>query len=340
MTDATARDLTVRGARQASAAGVDRRAASYVTTRMPLDPKARGFLDMFASMPPLNEMSVDDARAGMAALAAMNTNPEPAGTVTDRSIPGPHGEIPVRIYQPESDRPLPLIVYFHGGGWVIGDLDSHDNVCRALARRTPAVVVAVHYRRAPEHKFPGAAEDCYAATRWAAANATALGADPARVSVGGDSAGGNLSAVVALMARDGGGPALRHQLLVYPVTDARCDSPSYTENASGYFLTDVMMRWFWNHYLPTAADGEHMHASPLRAESVAGLPPALVITAEYDPLRDEGEQYGARLQAAGVPTTVTRYDGVIHGFFGMTTVFDQAETALDQAAAAIRAACA
>ena len=307
---------------------------------MPLDPKAKAFIDMFAGMPALNEIPVADARAGMVAMAAANTSTEEVATVEDRRIPGPAGEIPVRIYRPTSRTPLPLLVYFHGGGWVLGDLDSHDNVCRALARRTPCVVVSVDYRLAPEHKFPAAPEDCYAATRWAAQHAAALGGDPTRVSIGGDSAGGNLSAVVALMARDRSGPPLRHQLLVYPVIDARCDTPSYVENRDGYFLTDPLMRYFWNHYLRTPADGGDMLASPIRATSLAGLPPATVITAEFDPLRDEGEAYGAHLQQAGVSTTVTRYNGVVHGFFGMTTVFDQAGPALDQAAAAIRAACA
>jgi acetyl esterase len=307
---------------------------------MPLDPKAKAFLDTFANMPALNELSVTDARAGLAAMAAMNPTVDDIATVENRMIPGPAGEIPVRIYRPASGSPLPVLTYFHGGGWVVGDLESHDNVCRALARRTPAVVVSVDYRLAPEHKFPAAAEDCYAATRWSAEHAAALGGDPTRLSIGGDSAGGNLSAVVALMARDRKGPALRHQLLVYPVTDARCDSPSYTENREGYFLTETMMKWFWNHYLPKPADGANPLASPMRAASLDGLPPALVITAEFDPLRDEGEAYGARLQEAGIATTVTRYNGVVHGFFAMTTVFNQAGPALDQAAAAIRSACA
>lgn len=307
---------------------------------MPLDPKAKGFLEMFANMPALNEMSVTEARAGLKAMAGMNGILEAVDAVEDREIPGPDGTIPVRVYRPAADGLLPLLVYFHGGGWTVGDIDSHDNVCRALARRTPCVVVSVDYRLAPEHKFPAAAEDCYAATKWSAAHARELGGDPKRISIGGDSAGGNLSAVVALMARDHGGPPLRHQLLVYPVTDARCDSHSYVENADGYFLTRTMMTWFWNHYLASPDDGESPLASPMRADSLAGLPPALVITAEFDPLRDEGEGYGARLQAAGVPTTVTRYDGMLHGFFGMTSVFDQADPALDQAAAAIRAASA
>jgi acetyl esterase len=229
-----------------------------------------------------------------------------------------------------------MLVYFHGGGWVIGSLDTHDNSCRTLANSTGAIVVSIDYRLAPEHKFPAPLEDCYAAASWVVANAASLGGDAERVAIGGDSAGGNLTAAVALMARDKGGPRFTHQLLVYPVTDAACDTRSYVENAEGYFLTKVSMLWFWNHYLRERLDGENPYASPLRAEDLKGLPPATVLTAEYDPLRDEGEQYGARLKEAGVPTRITRYDGMIHGFFGMGDVLPQAKDAMREAAAALR----
>jgi acetyl esterase len=198
--------------------------------------------------------------------------------------------------------------------------------------------VAVDYRLAPEAKFPAAAEDCYAATCWIAENAAAQGFDPARIAVGGDSAGGNLAAVTAQLARDRGGPRLAHQLLVYPVIDCAFDTKSYLENAEGYFLTREMMRWFWHHYLEKPDHAADPYASPIRARSLAGLAPATVITAEYDPLRDEGEAYAARLLQAGVPTSLTRYDGVIHGFFGMGNVIDKARTAVAQAASGLRAA--
>jgi acetyl esterase len=230
-------------------------------------------------------------------------------------------------------------VYFHGGGWVLGSLATHDGICRSLAAGAGCVVVSVDYRLAPEHRYPAAAEDCYAATQWCAAHAAELGADGSRVAVGGDSAGGNLSAVVAQMARDRGGPPLVFQLLIYPVTDAARDTQSYRENAEGYLLTAGDMAWFWNHYLGDArARGAEAYASPIRAASLAGLPPALVITAEFDPLRDEGEAYGAALESAGVAAKVTRYDGMIHGFFGLGAMIDRANSAVQEAAGTLRIA--
>jgi acetyl esterase len=229
-----------------------------------------------------------------------------------------------------------VLVYFHGGGWVLGGLETHDGVCRGLANGAACVVVSVDYRLAPENKFPAAAEDCYAAAAWVAKHAPVIGGDPRRIAVGGDSAGGNLSAVVALMAGDRQGPELSLQLLVYPVTDSACDTPSYRENAEGYLLTRDAMAWFWNHYVRDDRDRINPHAAPLRAGNVAGTPPALVITAEFDPLRDEGEAYARRLEAAGVPVTLTRYDGMIHGFFGMTMVMDKARAAMHEATMALR----
>jgi acetyl esterase len=307
---------------------------------MPLDPAIAPIIEqlMAGGMPPLNEMSVPMAREAALALAPLQGEPEPVARVEDRRVPGPAGDVPVRLYAPPGAGPWPLLVWVHGGGWVIGDVPSYDALCRRLALAVPAIVVSVEYRRAPEHKFPAAAEDAYAATCALAEGAAALGADPARVAVGGDSAGGNLSAVVSLMARDRGGPRLAHQLLVYPVTDATFDTPSYRDNAEGYLLTRDMMQWFWNHYLPTPADGANPYASPLRAADLAGLPPATVITAEFDPLRDEGEAYAARLGAAGVPVRVSRYDGMIHGFFAMPAILPQAVAAIAEAATALRAA--
>jgi acetyl esterase/lipase len=307
---------------------------------MPLDPAIVPIIEqlMAGGLPPLNEMSVPDAREAALALAPLQGEPQPVARVEDRRVPGPAGEIPVRLYAPPGAGPWPLLVYFHGGGWVIGDVPSYDALCRRLALAVPAIVVSVEYRRAPEDKFPAAAEDSYAAACALAEGAAALGADPQRVAVGGDSAGGNLSAVVSLMARDRGGPRLAHQLLVYPVTDATFDTPSYRDNAEGYLLTRPLMEWFWGHYLASPADGTNPYASPLRAGDLAGLPPATVITAEFDPLRDEGEAYAARLRAAGVPVRLSRYDGMIHGFFAMPAILPQAHAAIDEAAAALRAA--
>jgi len=307
---------------------------------MGLDPQVKAVLDQMASagMPPLNALPVVAAREAALALSAMTGDPEPVADVQNRSIPGPAGPIPVRVYTPQGSAPLSVLMYSHGGGWVICNLDTHDGICRALANAAGCVVVSVDYRLAPEHTFPAAAEDVYAATEWVARNAASIGADATRIAVGGDSAGGNLSAVAALMARDRGGPSLCFQLLVYPVTDAATDTASYAESAEGYFLTRDMMQWFWDHYAPSAADRRHPYASPLRADNLRGLPPALVITAEFDPLRDEGEAYASRLRAAGVPVVLTRYDGMIHGFFGMGAILVQGTTAINEAAASLRAA--
>jgi acetyl esterase len=306
---------------------------------MPLHRQAKDFLDQLtaAGMPPLGSLPVPETREAFNGIAAFGGPPEPLATVEERRIPGPAGEIPLRIYTPDARAPRPLLVFFHGGGWVIGNFDTHDAVCRHLAKQSGAIVVAVDYRLAPEHKYPAAAEDCYAATKWSAENAAALGGDASRLVVGGDSAGGNLAAVVSLMARDRGGPKVAFQLLVYPVTNHSYDTASYRENADGYLLTRDSMVWFWNHYLRSDADGEEPYASPLRARSLAGLPPAMVVTAEFDPLRDEGEAYAERLRESGVPVTLKRYDGLIHGFFILTGVFDHAKQAVAEAATKIRA---
>jgi acetyl esterase len=223
-------------------------------------------------------------------------------------------------------------VYLHGGGWVLGDLDAYDGLCRTLAAKLRCVVVSVDYRLAPEHRFPNAPEDCYAAARWVAENAASLGIDPGSIAVGGDSAGGNLAAVVALMARDRGGPRIAYQILVYPVTERSFDTGSYRDNGADYFLTTDMMIHFWKEYLSGEDDAASPYASPLRAKDLKGLPPALVITAEFDPLRDEGETYAKRLEQAGVPVRVSRYDGMIHGFYAMPSVFPQALEAIEETA--------
>jgi acetyl esterase len=309
---------------------------------MALDPQARHVLDQLAAagMAPLHALSVAEARAFMESMRALHGQPTPVPIVRDLEIEGAAGSIPARLYRPREGGVLPLLVYFHGGGWVIGSLDTHDDVCRDVAAGAACAILSVEYRLAPEHRFPAAAEDCFAATAWAGANAARLGVDPARIAVGGDSAGGNLAAVTALIARDRGGPALRFQLLVYPVTCGRMDTPSYRDNAEGYLLTRDAMAWFWDHYVPRAADREQPYAAPLRATDLRGLPPAFVLTAEYDPLRDEGEAYAKRLAAAGVPTTLRRYDGQIHGFFTMGALIDRARAAAAETASALRTALA
>jgi acetyl esterase len=268
----------------------------------------------------------------------MAGSPVALQNVEDRTIPGPGGAIPVRIYTPEGQAPFPGLVFFHGGGWVVGDLDTHDSPCRQLAKKAGCVVVSVAYRLAPEHKFPAAVDDGYTATQWVATHATQLGIDPQRIAVGGDSAGGNLAAVIAQMARAKEGPGLMFQLLVYPAVDGTLSFPSIQENGQGYLLTQDSIHYYYNHYVPAGTDRTHVLLSPFYAESFAGLPPAHIITAEFDPLRDEGEAYAAQLQAAGVPVTWTRYDGMIHAFFSLDGVLDQGKKAIDEAATVLRAA--
>jgi acetyl esterase len=307
---------------------------------MPVTPEVQTILDLIAAAEASlgEELSPTEMRQSYAALSMVGSRPEMA-SVTDRTVPGPAGDIPVRVYVPTDDPgPRPVLVYFHGGGWVIGDLDTHDGTVRAVAEGSGVTVVSVDYRLAPEHPFPAALDDCLAAVRWVAANAADLDVDAARLAVGGDSAGGNLAAVVAQALR-GGGPDVRFQLLVYPVTDGTLSLPSVEENAEGYFLTTATMTWFWQQYVGDG-DWTDPRVSPLHADDdvLAGLPPALVITAEYDPLRDEGEAYAARLAAAGVDATASRYDRMIHGFFSMRDMVPEGKAAVDEACAALRAA--
>lgn len=305
---------------------------------MPLDPQVRAMLDQLAALgqPPVSELTPDEARPAMGRIA-LGRLPEPPVPSEDRRIEGPGGELPVRIYRPVSAMPLPVVVYLHGGGWVIGSVDTHDSICQQLASQVPALVVSVDYRLAPEHPYPAAIEDAVAATRWVHGHANEFGGDPGRMAVAGDSAGGNLAALVALALRDAGGPALRFQLLVYPAVDLTCSFPSHIENAEGYLLTADSIRWFLGHYI-AEADAKTPAASPFFVDDLSNLPPALVITAEFDPLRDEGEAYAARLAEAGVPASATRYDGMIHAFFGMDALLPQAAQAMEQAAGALRAA--
>jgi acetyl esterase len=308
---------------------------------MPLDPQVQALRDHLEKIRtrPLYTLSIEEARAAdvQAAVGAAG-NTDPVGRVSDRLIDGPSSQLPVRIYWPPGDGPWPILVYFFGGGWSLGTLDTSDGVCRRLTNAVGCVTVAVGYRLAPEHKFPAAVQDCYAGVAWAAASAAWLDADSGRLAVGGDSSGGNLAAAVALLARERGTPALSHQLLVYPNTEYLADTPSMRENSDPLFFNAKSVAWYWDLYLASPADGANPLAAPLRAEDLSGLPPATVITAEYDPLRDEGELYADRLRASGVPTQLVRYDGMTHGFFTMTGMLDTAGRAVQQAASSLREA--
>jgi acetyl esterase len=284
-------------------------------------------------IPGIGELPPEEARSLQDEAAATVFGPVPDVAYEDRTLPGPAGPIPVRVYRP-GDEPAPLFLYFHGGGWVLGGLNTHHGVCATLAQLSGCVVCSVDYRLAPEHRFPAALDDAWATVERAAEHADELGTLPGDLAVGGDSAGGNLAAICALRARDAGIP-IALQLLVYPATDADLDTSTYREFADGYWLTARSMHWFWDHYLP---DGDRFvpDASPLRAPDLTGVAPALVITAEFDPLRDEGEAYARRLEEADVPVTLSRYNGMIHGFFRMPGVIDRAGDALSEAAAALR----
>ncbi|MDL5363442.1 alpha/beta hydrolase [Halalkalicoccus sp. NIPERK01] len=311
-----------------------------------LHPQAEELLhDLSASgVPPLYRQSVPEARDTYLDLTVPDGDPEPVRLVSETAIEGPNGPIPLRIYDPRDadiEGPRPALVFFHGGGWVVGDLDTHDLASRALANAAGCVVVAVDYRRAPESPFPAPLEDCYAALDWLAADPDLDGdvrIDPDRIAVGGDSAGATLATGVALLARDRQGPDLARQLLVYPVVDHAFDTDSYTENASGYFITRGDMERFWDDYLETDLDGTHPYASPLRASDLAGLPPATVLTAGFDPLRDEGRAYADRLDEAGVPVNHLEYPDMIHGFLTMLAdpEWDRAREAVADLASDLR----
>jgi len=302
---------------------------------MALDPAVAALLEQ---MPPLAaDLSVDEMRSLSAGGSLLAGTSDPTVASADRTIPGPAGDIPVRVYTPAGGGgPRPLVVFYHGGGWVIGGLDSHDPVCRDLAAGTGAVVLSVDYRLAPEHRFPAAVDDAWAALAWAGQHAADLGADGARLAVAGDSAGGNLAAVMALMARDHD-VALRFQLLVYPATDFTQRRPSVKENGEGYLLTEASLGWFEGHYAPDRTD---WRASPMLAGDHRGVAPALVMTCEYDPLRDEGQDYAAVLEKAGVEVSARCYEGMIHGAFSMTAAVPAARALVDDACAALRQALA
>ena len=307
---------------------------------MPLNAQTEALLAAMAAFPDPVAQPVAVTRAVLRTLLPDLTLARAAlASVEDRRIPGPERPIPLRIYRPRSApaRPLPLLVFFHGGGWVLGDLDAYDGLCCELTRQGECITVSVDYRLAPEHRYPAAVEDCDAALAWCAAQASALGADPARIAVAGDSAGGNLAAACALRRRGRGGGVPALMVLIYPVTQlAEPALPSRRTNGDGYFLTRAAMDWFTDHYLPDRARRGEADASPLLAPEFAGLPPALVITAEFDPLVDEGEAFAERLRAAGVRVRLHRYAGTIHGFVMAAPPLDQTREAIAEIAAAVR----
>lgn len=309
-----------------------------------LDAQAKALLLMIEQrgLPAVHEVTPVEARASYRERRFFTQPAEPVmSQVRDLAVPGPLGAIPCRSYRPAgaaADAVLPALVYFHGGGFVIGDLDTHDVLCRELSNAGGCAVVSVDYRMGPENRFPAAVDDCLAVTRWVSQQAGALGIDAARLAVGGDSAGGNLAAVVAIAARDGGGPAIAWQLLIYPATDQRRIAPSHTTNAQGYLLTADSMRWYHDHYIDDTKHDLDWRASPLLCEDLSGLPPSLVLTAGYDPLRDEGIQYAQRLTEAGSRATHLSFERQIHGFIPMGRAIDEANEAVALCAAALKRA--
>ena len=304
---------------------------------MPIDPQIQQLLNRGTGVPDTHTLSVQEARLQYERRIALMATPAAVASVTERSIAGPGGPLRLRVYRPEANGPMAAVVFFHGSGFVLCSLDTHDGMCRNLAAGSGCVVISVDYRLAPEHPFPAGLEDCVHATQWMADNALSEGIDPRRLAVAGDSAGGTMAAAVALTLRDRGGPPLVAQLLIYPATDhysARW--PSYASNASGYGLTRETMIWFWDHYLSDSTAADAPYASPYRTASLRDLPPAFVSTAQYDPLRDEGEAYAARLTAAGVPTVMCRYDGMNHGFLFWVGIVDMAGQAMADACTWLR----
>jgi acetyl esterase len=307
-----------------------------------LDPQARAFLDQMAASggPQLHEMPPEQAREAATGLTAqLGGPPEALADVRDITIPTADGEVAARLYVPEGTKPLPILVYFHGGGFVIGSVAGWDPVMRSLANAGGCAIVSVDYRLAPEHKFPAAIDDAYAAVTWVSHNAASLGADATRLAVGGDSAGGNLAAVVSLLARDRKGPYIGFQLLVYPVTDRDFTRSSYRAYGENHFLSLDMMNWFFENYA-TASDQDDWRIRPLRATSLSDLPPAHVIVAECDPLHDEGIAYAERLRTEGGTVALVDYPGMIHGFFTFPAALDAGRQAIQDAGAALRAALA
>ena len=311
-----------------------------------LHPQAQAFLDLLAArgVPPTHTLSPDEARSIYRDRRAFTQpDPPPVAEMRELSADGPHGPIPLRLYRPmgsKAEALLPVLVYYHGGGWVIGDLDTHDVLCRQLCNQSGCAVIAVDYRMGPEHRFPAAVDDALAAARWVRANAQALKVDANRLAVGGDSAGGNLAAVVALAARDAGDLPLAFQLLIYPATDQSRSAPSHTSNGQGYLLTRDSIDYFHDHYIADPAQDRDWRTSPLLHPDHAGLPPAFVLVAGFDPLHDEGVQYAQALSAAGSRTALVNFERQLHGFVLMGRVLDEANVAVQLCAAQLRQALA
>lgn len=305
---------------------------------MPLVPEYEAMFAQLAETPgpKISELTPAEGREMYRLMRPLNEALTVA-SVEDRSIPTAAGDVPVRIYRPQGDGPFPIVMNFHGGGWVIGDLDTADAVCRGVCRAASAIVISVDYRLAPEHPYPAAVDDAYAATCWAAEHAAELGGSD-RLAVMGESAGGNLAAVVAQKARDENGPKIDFQLLAYPVVDHDLTRTSYVENAEGYLLETETMVWFWDTYCPDPARRADPAASPIRASSLAGLPPALVLTAEFDPLRDEGHAYADALAAAGVAAEAICFEGLVHDFLATAELIPGSRSAFEKAASALKSA--
>ena len=304
---------------------------------MPVDPQIQALLELGASAPATNTLSVEQARAQFEARIGLMAEPAAVDAVKQRVIRGPGGDLRLRIYRPAGNGPFPLLAFFHGSGFVLCSLDTHDGMCRNLCAGAGCVVVSVDYRLAPEHKYPAGLDDCAFATCWIADHAAELEGDPETLMVGGDSAGGNLAAATALRLRDRGGPRLAGQLLIYPVIDYHTPgTPSYRECGEGYGLTRDAMIWFWQHYLQDASQADDPYVSPLRAADLSGLAPALIQTAEYDPLRDEGEAYAEKLRAAGTPAAMSRWNGMNHGFLLWAGRVDKAGEAMGECCAWLR----
>lgn len=319
------------------------KAASYFTTvpateSVPLDPKIRAELDAVKG-PPLADLPLAEMRTAFEKrLATVSRLDEPVAKVEDRTIAGPGGKLPVRIYTPKGQGPFPILLYFHGGGWVLGNLNTVDDLCRSLCSRAGVLVMSVDYRLAPEHKFPAAADDCYAALKWCSEHAGEIGGDGKRLAMAGDSAGGNLSAATALAARDKNGPPVVLQVLIYPALNTNLDTASYHECATGFGLTRAAMAYYFKQYFAKPEDAANPYAAPLLAKELKGVAPTLILTAHYDVLRDDGEAYAARLKQAGVPVKCTRYLSSHHGFLRYGNIHDPAKKALQEIADALKRA--